>query len=452
MDWICLGHAMWLVEVGGKRILCDPLLEETHHGGVFQVQPRRAVDIDALRPDLVVVSHRHGDHFDVPSLHRLARRYPSAALISADEHVAWAARELGFSDVEVVRVGHEVDLGRARLITTPSVSPIEWGVLLASDDGVVWNQIDSVIPTAKRAGEIARALCGYLGSPRVTLALARWNPLLEVAAPLNRRTDFPRAEYAALIDQIAAVAPAAVVPSSAGGCHTAPFRWMDRYVYPVSEARFLDDLSVVAPDIEGLPHRVGARYRVRGREVTYESHGGADLVTVEPTPDPRTFRPLAIPELVDPNPRGWSESVIRETVEPWLRGDLAAALGEAWPSFGVDRSLRFVVEVVYPSGPEAVTLIAGPRGAICHEGADPEWDALDAVAGSLLAEVVLGERHWGDVLLAGCLRTANRTYRRSARGIEAAPVPDTFLYLALPYATSEIRALQWAVRAAKSEP
>src|SRR5688572_16720517 len=26
VDWICLGHAMWLVEASGLRLLCDPLL------------------------------------------------------------------------------------------------------------------------------------------------------------------------------------------------------------------------------------------------------------------------------------------------------------------------------------------------------------------------------------------------------------------------------------------
>jgi len=446
MDWVCLGHAMWLVEVGGRRILCDPLLEPTHHAGVFRVQPRRTVHLDALRPDVVVVSHRHGDHFDVPSLHRIARRYPEASLITADEHVAWAARELGFAEAEVVPVGHEVDLGEARLVTTPSVSPIEWGVMISSADGVVWNQIDSVVPTADQAGEIARALCGHLGAPRVALSLARWNPLLEVAAPLNRRTDFPRSEYAGLLEQIAAVAPAAVVPSSAGGCHTAPFRWMDRYVYPVSESRFLADLAVVAPEVRGLPHAIGARYRVVDHAVTFEPDVGADLVTVEPTEDPRTFRPLAIPELVDPNPRAASEADLRAVVDPWLRHALPDALVAAWPSFGVDRPLRFVVEVVYPSGPAPLTLTVGPDEARCEDGFDPDWDALNAVAGSLLAEVVRGERHWGDVLLAGCLRTANRAYRRRAGGLDAAKVPDTFLYLALPYATSEIRALRWAVR------
>ena len=35
MDWRWLGHAMWLAEAGGVRLVFDPLLEAAHHGGVF---------------------------------------------------------------------------------------------------------------------------------------------------------------------------------------------------------------------------------------------------------------------------------------------------------------------------------------------------------------------------------------------------------------------------------
>ncbi|MEM6926191.1 MAG: MBL fold metallo-hydrolase [Myxococcota bacterium] len=448
MDWTCLGHAMWIAEVGETRLLFDPLLGEDHHGGVFRVQPLRRVHVEALRPDIIVVSHRHGDHFDVPSLHTLARAYPGATVLTADQHVGWAAEQLGFAEVEVLPVGHEVDLGEATLVTTPSVSPIEWGVMVGSAEGVVWNQIDSVIPTAERAGTIARALCGHLGAPGVTLSLSRWNPLLEIAAPLNRRTDFPRPDYGHILEQIVAVAPRCLVPSSVGGAHTAAFEWMDRYVYPVSEARFLDDLGVVAPDIEGLPHVTGGRYAVRGHRVAFDPTGGAELVTVEPTPDPRTFRPLAIPPLDDPNPEDRDEAEMRRVVNDWIVEALDPALRDAWPSFEVDRPLRFGVEVTWPSGPAGVTIVAGPTGSTCSEGLDPDWDTLNAVAGSMLAEVVEGRRHWGDVLLAGALRTANRTYRRRPGGLDAAKVPDTFLYLALPYATSEIRALRHAVTTA----
>ena len=60
------GTATWLVEVDGLRLLFITLLEDLHHGGVFEVYPPRAIDAAALRPDFILVSHRHPDHFDIP--------------------------------------------------------------------------------------------------------------------------------------------------------------------------------------------------------------------------------------------------------------------------------------------------------------------------------------------------------------------------------------------------
>lgn len=68
-----LGHASWLVEIAGRRILTDP------HASARALVPKRYT-----RPgmpvqrwpeaDAVVVSHGHWDHCDVPTLKRVAGR------------------------------------------------------------------------------------------------------------------------------------------------------------------------------------------------------------------------------------------------------------------------------------------------------------------------------------------------------------------------------------------
>ena len=65
------GHAAVTVELGGRRVLTDPLFTPRlvhlrRHGA--------AVPIDAAtRADVVVVSHLHADHLHVPSLRRVTR-------------------------------------------------------------------------------------------------------------------------------------------------------------------------------------------------------------------------------------------------------------------------------------------------------------------------------------------------------------------------------------------
>jgi UDP-MurNAc hydroxylase len=445
MDWVCLGHAMWLVDTGRQRILCDPLLGDSHHCGVFETVPRRRIDASALRPDLLVISHRHGDHFDIPSLRQLALLYPHVTVVTPDELVAWAARTLGFADVEVLGAGHQIELDAGKLVTMPSLAKLEWGVMIGTAEGVGWNQVDTVLPDPDKVRVMVDAMLQYFGAPHVALSLARWHPLLEIAAQLNRSTDFPHDDYARLLLQIEAVGARAVVPSAAGCAHTQSWRWIDHYEYPLHEARFLRDLAAISPDTDGFPARTGALYRVRGHEVEFVEHGAADIVEIEIGEDPRVYKPLCVPALHDPNPSGMDEGMMRGVVRDWIADTLAPAMAERWPRMRADGPLRFAIEAVFPTTTDAYTIVVGRDGARVTEAFDPDWDALNGVVGSLLWEVIDGRRHWGDMLLAGGLRTANRAYAIEHGRLRRAAVADTFLYYGLSYEASVERAVRWEV-------
>jgi len=444
---------MWLVEVGseaaGLRLLFDPLLGPEHHCGAFETVPRRRVHAEALRPDFVLVSHRHPDHFDVPSLHRLAKLDPDAVVITPDALVAWAARMLGFRTVHELPAGQEVALDGVRLVSTPSLGPDEWGMLIAADGAVAWNQVDAVLRNAAHVRQVLDVTLEAVGAARVELAIVRWQPMLEIAAVLGRRVGFPYASYADILAQAAAVDAVAVVPGANGAAHVEAFRWMDRFVFPVSEARFLRDLSRASPGTTPLPLAVGGRYRVMPGEVTLDPHGAAELVVIEPgdQPDPRRYRPFAMPDLHDVNPNGHDEAAMRPRVHAWIRDDLARGLCRAFPAMRVREPLRLVVEVVFPRAHDAFTLHVGPEGVRVVDGYDDEWDALNAVAGSLLWEVIESRRHWGDVLLAGGLRASTRAYAIDEHGLRQAELGETFLYYGLSYDAAVERAVRHEVHA-----
>ena len=99
-----LGHSCLLVQVRGQRILIDP--------GAFSPG---AVDLTEL--DVILVTHQHGDHLDLPRLPALleinpqARLYaePQAALVMEKagigaEYIV-ADKTLTFGPVEVTPVG-----------------------------------------------------------------------------------------------------------------------------------------------------------------------------------------------------------------------------------------------------------------------------------------------------------------------------------------------------------
>ncbi len=437
---------MWLVEAAGLRILCDPLLCTTHHAGVFEVVPRRRVDVAALRPDFIVVSHAHPDHFDVPSLDRLAQLDPESVVVTPDRLVAWAARQLGFATVHEVASGQRIELDGVQLVTTPSLGEDEWGVLVACDDGVAWNLVDSVMRDASHAKQVRDEALASVGRVHLDVALVRWQPMLEIAASLGHATAFPYEAYADLLAQAAAMHATALVPSACGGAHTAPYGWTNRWVYPVSVERFLRDVTAVAPDSRAYPPTVGARVSVRGGEVTFDPHGASALVSITEAIEPRVYRPFQMPPIVDANEAGHDEATMRTEVDRFVHAELAPALAEAWPDFGVTRPLTFVVEVTFPSRVDAYTLVVdGPGAAKVTRGFDDDWDALNLVAGSLLWEVIAGRRHWGDVILTGSLRALTRAYEPGPTAITRAHVGATFLYYARPYDDSVQRAVRWEV-------
>jgi hypothetical protein len=421
-----------MAEAAGLRILCDPLLGPSHHAGVFEVVPRRALVAEALRPDFILVSHRHPDHFDVPSLHRLVRLDPDAVVVTPDPLVAWAARRLGARAVRELPPGHRVDLDGAALVTTPSLAPDEWGVMLATADGAAWNQVDTVLADPGHVRRVARAALDALGAADLALALVRWQPLLEVAAQLGRRAAFPYHDYAELLAAAAATGARAVVPSAAGEAHAAACTAMNQRVYPVAEPRFLRDLAALSPRTRGLPCSLGARYRVRAGEVACEPGDPALLVRLGGD-DPRRFAPLELPPVRDPGLADVAEATQRADVERWVRGPLADGLARALP-----RGLRCALEVRCAAAVDVYTLTAG--GPVAR-ALDDDWDALTLIAGSPLWEVLQARRHWGDVLLAGALRACTRAYQIDERGLHALPIGEIFLYHGLAYDESVRRAV-----------
>ncbi len=426
MRWTSLGHATWLLEAGELRILFDPVLFETHHGGVFGVVPPREIAVDRLRPDFVIVSHRHTDHFDLPSLKALAERDPDSVVVAFDPLIVRAARRLGFATVHEIPTGHHIALDGVELFTTPSTAPLEWGVMAATADGVAWNQIDTVHPSVSAVRDtLADAARAFGRQEPLALAMVRWQPMLEIAAQTGGALGFPYAYYRQNLEQIAATSARALVPTAAGARHLPPYDAMDRLVYPVPEARVLRDLARRLPDTRVFAGEIGATFVVEGGQTHVER--GTDLVSTTPAEETRHFSPLTVPALVDPDPRGLGREAVRTRVDAWVREVLAPGLVPVRAA----RHLVLCLDVALPGGGRDGFTVCDGR---VERGLDGDWDGLVEVAGSYLLDVIDGERNWGDVLLGGMVRGATRAYDvDDGKGLEARPLGVIFLYHVLPY-------------------
>lgn len=101
--WV--GHATVLLELDGTRLVTDPVLR----GRVAHLR-RHAPAPQPLPPvDAVLLSHAHHDHFDAPSLRRMARTTP--VVTAPAPSIARAVRRMGALDVRPLAVGATTTIG-----------------------------------------------------------------------------------------------------------------------------------------------------------------------------------------------------------------------------------------------------------------------------------------------------------------------------------------------------
>ncbi|MCB9100090.1 MAG: metal-dependent hydrolase [Anaerolineales bacterium] len=87
-----VGHATYILEIGGKTIVIDPF---------FTSNPMTQISADSVNPDFIIVSHGHFDH--VEDLVAMAKR-TGAKVISNFEIVGWLQKQ-GIENVHPQHLG-----------------------------------------------------------------------------------------------------------------------------------------------------------------------------------------------------------------------------------------------------------------------------------------------------------------------------------------------------------
>ena len=190
-----VGHSTVLAEVGGARILTDPVLRDRilhirrHVGEVTSEVVERI--------DAVLISHLHPDHLDPPSIRRLGRE----TRILAPAGSARLLRRYGFKHVDEVAAGEWAEVGGARINAVP-VNHDGRRYPIGSPVQALGYEIQGS-STVFFAGDTAPFDMGGLSGIDVALLpIAGWGPTLREAHHLDARL---AAEAAAAIGPRVAV-------------------------------------------------------------------------------------------------------------------------------------------------------------------------------------------------------------------------------------------------------
>ena len=175
--WV--GHSTVLLQTAGLNILTDPFLSSraspVPFAGPRRVQPA-ALTAETLPPiDLILLSHNHYDHMDLPALRRIARRH-AAHVVTPHGNARWVKRASARFAVDELGWGDSVEHRGLRIHLTPALhwskrgffdaNTALWGAFVVEAPG---GPIYFAADTGFGTGSTFEAIREQFGPPRLSL-------------------------------------------------------------------------------------------------------------------------------------------------------------------------------------------------------------------------------------------------------------------------------------------
>jgi L-ascorbate metabolism protein UlaG (beta-lactamase superfamily) len=311
-----LGHATVLVEMGPMQILMDPILKDLFEDGMVGPCPKREIDIQQLPPiDVIIISHRHPDHFDLPSLDLLSRN--CQVCCPADPFILHALKLLGFHHINFLEPGKPLTLQKMEILPTHSDNQAvrECGMLFRDETGSFWNQVDTEI--SPRTIDAVLKHCST-----VDLLFAMYaSQNFEFFESLDK--SFPYETHRQNLQNVLTVRPRLTVPGSAGFRFLGDHEWINRFLFPISRELFLDDLKTLDATLASAIMNPGDVAEISNGEVKIRRQASPFSKTLEDDTHRISYDPTSsIPPLTDPNPEGYQLSEMEQTISKLVEEDL----------------------------------------------------------------------------------------------------------------------------------
>lgn len=411
-----LGHATWLVEAGGATILTDPVLSDPFEEGTVTACPAREVFADRLPAlDALYISHRHLDHFHLPTLAALPKALP--VFCPDDPLLQRELRELGYTDLRELTPFSRHTLRGATLMAVPGVSETfrEYGLVVSDESGVLLNQVDT--PLTGATIDRMRAEIGRPVDVHIAMFACQDFTFFE-----GKKRDLAEL-HATNLSAALRIGARKVVPGAAGFRFVDALDWLNPHLFPISHARFLRDLDRLSGGAgRGMLALPGDVIEVSADEIRRQPQaaafvrmtgGDSDLHRISHDPT------APVPALHDDNEHGYPLDFLRRFVSSYVQQVIPALLSQAGgdPVVAEYRQHRvpYYLEVVFPDGGREGWMFRFDLPQVRMEsGASVEPLVRKQIAASALADVCGGRR--------GCFWMRTRA-RRSSAVISMVPTP-----------------------------
>ncbi|MCF4965693.1 MBL fold metallo-hydrolase [Nostoc sp. CMAA1605] len=409
-----IGHASLFVETQDCRIMIDPVLWDRFCESTNSICPQREMIYEQIPDfDVLVISHRHLDHFDIRSLAYLPKNVD--VFIPKDKLIENCLRQLGYSHIYTLSDFSEVKIGSTTLLATRSENRVpEYGMVLADPSGVFWNQVDSLV----NAKTISFVKSQY---PTIDFLLASWQPMLETEYQHNQSFSFPFSGYSHILQLIGLIQPKAIAPGANGFKFIDGSAWLNKVVFPVTQEQFCHDIKRVCPATENIfALQPGDICAIENGKSTYLTAQSQFVKTVKDDREVLSFAPVTVNgEMIDSNPNNYAIDEMKQTIEEEVCVNLPKFFMEHKQDLFAEYfhwEVKYQLEIVFPDSSQTWYFDFTEDTIQCRTGSTPLANLFNLITASSFYAVLKSDKTWDYPGTGGYLRAFEKLYMVSTHG------------------------------------
>ena len=416
MKTTLISHASLLVQYGNTTLLTDPVFFEYLWEECNVACPSIDLDLDKLpQIDVLNISHRHQDHFDIRTLAHIASSKnvlaPDAIVLAPrDEILLEVLKELEFKNVMVVEDFKTIEFKDFTLTPTPSLNEQDYfpehGLLIHDGSVTIWNQVDTIV-----SPDIIKYIHRLYGQP--DMAHMRYLPLLEGNFNFHNTVELPMEEYSSFLKVAGACRPKFVVPGSAGFRYRDEFKFLNQYSFPTTQEQFLRDLKEFCPEINSSSLYPGDVANIT-KEGVQISRGSSDFIKMtEDDGHKIEFKPvLKVPAIRTltrdkvEHEKQWFE-VVNFIEKEFVDKVIQQKAVQQW----VEWQVVYQIEVFGQEGSQIWCMDFTEEDASIIKGRVGKINLYEGIACSELYGLIHNDTSWDYVGINGQYRTFKDVYR-----------------------------------------